>query len=259
MPDGAQVTIEDVADVYESTGPNIINRENAQRRIIIQANAHDKDLESIVSEIKAIIEEKISLPSSYFIQYGGQFESQQEATHMIMLLGTLSLVGIFLVLMAHFKSFFIALQIMLNIPMAIIGSLIVLFFTENLFSIASLVGMVTLCGIAARNGIMMISHYLHLMKYEGEEFSKDMVIRGSQERLVPVLMTALTAALALIPLVFSKGEPGKEILYPVALVIVGGLFSSTFLDIIVTPTVFYNYGKKSAEDSLENEKNEDEI
>lgn len=259
MPDGAQIRIKDVADVFESTGPNIINRENAQRRIIIQANAHDRDLNSIVSEIKAKVQGKVELPNNYFLQYGGQFESQQEATRMIILLGTLSLVGIFVVLYAHFQSSFIAIQIMLNIPMAIIGSLVVLFFTEKLFSVASMVGMVTLCGIASRNGIMMISHYLHLMKYEGETFSKHMVIRGSQERLVPVLMTALTAALALIPLVLSKGQPGKEILYPVALVIVGGLFSSTLLDIIVTPTVFYNYGRKSAEDSLKNEEKQHEV
>jgi CzcA family heavy metal efflux pump len=259
MPDGSQIAIEDVADVYESTGPNIINRENAQRRIIIQANAHDRDLNSIVSEIKSKVDSKVKLPNNYFLQYGGQFESQQEATRMIILLGSFSLLGIFIVLFAHFKSSFIAIQIMLNIPMAIIGSLVVLFFTERLFSVASMVGMVTLCGIASRNGIMMISHYLHLMKYEGETFSKYMVIRGSQERLVPVLMTALTAALALIPLVLSKGQPGKEILYPVALVIVGGLFSSTLLDIIVTPTVFYNYGKKSAEDSLKNENTQHEV
>ncbi len=259
MPDGTQVSIADVADVFESTGPNIINRENAQRRIIIQANAHDRDLNSIVSEIKTNVETKVQLPPNYFLQYGGQFESQQEATRMIIMLGSLSLIGIFVVLFAHFKSSFIAVQIMLNIPMAIIGSLVVLFCTERLFSVASMVGMVTLCGIASRNGIMMISHYLHLMKYEGEVFSKHMVIRGSQERLVPVLMTALTAALALIPLVLSKGQPGKEILYPVALVIVGGLFSSTLLDIIVTPTVFYNYGRKSAENSLKDENTKHEV
>ena len=250
MPNGQQVMIGDVADIYEATGPNIINRENAQRRIIVQANAADRDLTSIVKEIQKIVGSKVKLPDGYFIQYGGQFESQQEATRMIIILGTFSLIGIFVVLYAHFKSTFIAVQIMLNIPMAIIGSLVLLFFTEKIFSIATLVGLVTLCGIASRNGIMMISHYLHLMKHEGEIFSKDMVIRGSQERLVPVLMTALTAGLALIPLVLSKGQPGKEILYPVALVIVGGLFSSTLLDIFVTPTVFYNYGKKSAESTM---------
>lgn len=250
MPDGRQVFIEDVADIYESTGPNIINRENAQRRIIVQANASDRDLTSIVKEIQKNVAKSVQLPDGYFIQYGGQFESQQEATRMIVLLGTFSLLGIFVVLYAHFKSTFIAIQIMLNIPMAIIGSLILLFLTERVFSVATLVGLVTLCGIASRNGIMMISHYLHLMEHEGEVFSKHMVIRGSQERLVPVLMTALTAGLALVPLVLSKGQPGKEILYPVALVIVGGLFSSTLLDIFVTPTVFFNYGRKSAESTI---------
>lgn len=256
MPNGQQVFIGDVADIYEATGPNIINRENAQRRIIVQANASDRDLTSIIKEIQQKVGEKVQLPDGYFIQYGGQFESQQEATRMILILGTFSLLGIFLVLYAHFKSTFISVQIMLNIPMAIIGSLILLFITERTFSIASLVGMVTLCGIASRNGIMMISHYLHLMEHEGETFSKHMVVRGSQERLVPVLMTALTAGLALIPLVLSKGQPGKEILYPVALVIVGGLFSSTLLDIFVTPTVFYNYGKKSAESTIKKDSEE---
>lgn len=257
MPDGRQIRIQDVADVYESTGPNIINKENAQRRIIIQANASDRDLNSIVAEIQTKVKEKVQLPNNYFIHYGGQFESQQEATRMIAILSIFSLIGIFVVLYAHFKSTFIAIQIMLNIPMALIGSLVLLFMTERIFSVATLVGLVTLCGIASRNGIMMISHYLHLMEHEGENFSKHMVIRGSQERLVPVLMTALTAGLALVPLVLSKGQPGKEILYPVALVIVGGLFSSTLLDIFVTPTVFYNYGKKSAEKSIVKEAKED--
>ena len=257
MPDGSRVRIADVADVYESTGPNIINKENAQRRIIIQANASDRDLNSIVEEIQQKVKTKVQLPDNYFIQYGGQFESQQQATRMIAILSIFSLLGIFVVLYAHFKSTFIAIQIMLNIPMALIGSLVLLFFTERIFSVATLVGLVTLCGIASRNGIMMISHYLHLMEHEGEEFSKHMVIRGSQERLVPVLMTALTAGLALIPLVLSKGQPGKEILYPVALVIVGGLFSSTLLDIFVTPTVFFNYGKKSAQQSIIKEAQEE--
>ena len=259
MPNGQQVLIGDVADIYEATGPNIINRENAQRRIIVQANAGERDLNSIVKEIQNEVAKNVKFPDGYFVQYGGQFESQQEATRMILILGTLSLVGIFVVLYAHFKSTFIAIQIMLNIPMAIIGSLILLFLTEKTFSIATLVGMVTLCGIASRNGIMMISHYLHLMEHEGEKFSKDMVIRGSQERLVPVLMTALTAGLALVPLVLSKGQPGKEILYPVALVIVGGLFSSTLLDIFVTPTVFYNYGRSSAESTMKKDAEESVI
>jgi Cu(I)/Ag(I) efflux system membrane protein CusA/SilA len=179
-----------------------------------------------------------------------EFESQRSASRLMLLLGSLSILGIFLVLFAHFKSAFIPIQVMLNIPMALIGSLIAILISDRTISIASMVAFVTLCGIASRNGIMMISHYLHLMRNEGMSFSKDMVIKGSLERLVPVLMTSLTASLALVPLVLSKGAPGKEILHPVAVVIFGGLFSSTLLDLWVTPTVFYHFGKKSAEKYL---------
>ncbi len=251
MPDGRKITLEMVADIYESQGPNQINRENAQRRIVISANSNGRDLDSLVKEIQTRIASQIDLPEGYFIQYGGQFESQKTASRLILLLGTLSLIGIFLVLLAHFKSAFIATQIMLNIPMALIGSLIAIFLTDRTLSVASMVAFITLCGIASRNGIMMISHYLHLMKYEGETFSRHMVIRGSLERLIPVLMTALTAVLGLLPLVLAAGDPGKEILHPLAVVIVGGLISSTLLDMIVTPTVFYHYGKKSAEKSIQ--------
>lgn len=248
MPDGRKITLEAVADVYESEGPNQINRENSQRRIVVSANADNRDLDSLIREVQARIKEKVSsMPEGYFIQYGGQFESQQSATRLILMLGLVSLFGIFIVLYTQFKSSFIALQIMLNIPMALIGSLIAIFLSDRIFSIATMVAFITLCGIASRNGIMMISHYLHLMKFEGEKFSKDMVIRGSLERLVPVLMTALTATLGLIPLAMAQGEPGKEILHPVAVVIIGGLMSSTLLDMFVTPTVFYIFGRSSAE------------
>ncbi|MGZ3743407.1 MAG: efflux RND transporter permease subunit [Pseudobdellovibrionaceae bacterium] len=250
MPDGTKVTLEKVADVYESNGPNQISRENAQRRIVISANSSGRDLDSLVREIQGRIQQKVSLPEGYFIQYGGQFESQRSASKLILILGILSLMGIFTVLFAHFKSSFIALQIMLNIPLALIGSLLAIYLSDRSFSIATMVALITLCGVASRNGIMMISHYLYLMKYEGELFTKEMVIRGSLERLVPVLMTALTAILGLLPLLFAKGEAGKEILHPVAIVIVGGLISSTLLDMFITPTVFYHFGRKSAEKNL---------
>ncbi|MBY0472321.1 CusA/CzcA family heavy metal efflux RND transporter [bacterium] len=253
MPDGSKIPVEKVADVFESTGPNLINRENVQRRIVVQANASGRDLDSLVKEVQSKISSNVKLPDGYFLEYGGQFESQQKASRLILGLGILSLLGIFLVLYGHFKSSFIAFQIMLNIPMALIGSLVAVFMSDRILSVASLVAFITLCGIASRNGIMMISHYLHLMKFEGEKFSKEMVIRGSLERLVPVLMTALTAALALIPLLLSKGQPGKEILHPVAVVIVGGLLSSTLLDMFVTPTVFFRFGRHSAEKSLSEE------
>lgn len=250
MPDGRKVTVEKVADVFESQGPNQINRENTQRRIVISANASGRDLDSLVTEVQERIQKQVKIPDGYFLQYGGQFESQKSASRLILFLGVLSLIGIFVVLYAHFNSSFIAIQIMLNIPMALIGSLVAIYLSDRIFSIATMVAFITLCGISSRNGIMMISHYIHLMKFEGETFSKKMVIRGSLERLVPVLMTALTAVLGLLPLVLAKGAPGKEILHPLAVVIVGGLLSSTLLDMFVTPTVFFHFGKKSAERNL---------
>jgi Cu(I)/Ag(I) efflux system membrane protein CusA/SilA len=256
MPDGTKVTLEKVADVYESQGPNQISRENSQRRIVVSANSASRDLDSLVREIQQRVNQKVALPEAYFIQYGGQFESQRLASRLIMILGILSLIGIFIVLYAHFKASFIAIQIMLNIPLALIGSLVAIFISERTFSIATLVAFITLCGIASRNGIMMISHYLHLMKHENEQFTKEMVIRGSLERLVPVLMTTLTAILGLLPLVLAKGDPGKEILHPVAVVIVGGLISSTLLDMFITPTVFFHFGRKSAEKNLKTLKTE---
>lgn len=251
LPDGTKIRLDQVADIYESNGPNIINRENSARRIVVQANSQGRDLESLTAEIKTKIEKNVKLPQGYFVSYGGQFESQQQANKLMILLSIMSVIGIYLVLYMHFGSSFIAIQIMLNIPMAFIGGIIGIYLTGKIISVASLVAFVTLCGIASRNGIMMLSHYLHLMKHEGESFTKEMVIRGSLERLVPVLMTALTAILGLIPLVLAGNDAGKEILHPVAVVIVGGLISSTLLDIFVTPTVFYHFGRKSAQLSIE--------
>lgn len=251
LPDGTKITIEQVADVFESTGPNIVNRENAQRRIVVMANSSGRDLDGLVKEMQIKINQNVQLPEGYFISYGGQFESQQQAARLMTFLAVLAILAVFIVLYMHFKSTFISIQVMLNIPMAFIGGIVGIYLTDKTISVASLVAFVTLCGIASRNGIMMISHYLHLMKHEGEKFSEHMVIRGSLERLVPVLMTALTAILGLIPLALAGGTPGKEILHPVAVVIVGGLISSTLLDLFVTPAVFYHFGKKSAEKSIQ--------
>jgi HME family heavy-metal exporter len=211
----------------------------------VSANVQERDLGSTVAEMQSVVRQNLQLPQGYYIEWGGQFESQQSATRLITLLSLFSFAGIFLVLYSHFKSWELALQIMLNIPLALIGSVVAVMLTGGVFSIATLVGFITLTGIASRNGIMMISHYIHLVEHEGESFSDAMIIRGSQERLVPVLMTALVAALALIPLTVNPTAPGKEILYPVATVILGGLVSSTLLDILVTPVVFKRYGKRS--------------
>lgn len=249
-PSGAKVPLSAIAAVEESRGPNVIQHENVQRRIVVSANVSGRDLGRVVEDIQRKVGAQVTLPTGYFITYGGQFESQQSATRLIGILSLFSLAAMFLVLFAHFRSIPIVLQILLNIPLALIGSVVAIFLTGGTFSVASLVGFITLTGIASRNTIMMVSHYLHLMKEEGEQFDMHMVVRGSLERLVPVLMTALTAGLALIPLVLAKGEPGKEILYPVATVILGGLISSTLLDTIVTPAVFYRFGRRSAEKYL---------
>ncbi|HIO72177.1 MAG TPA: efflux RND transporter permease subunit, partial [Flavobacteriales bacterium] len=257
-PTGELIPIKEIADVYFENGPNTINHENTQRRMIVSCNVSDRDLGSTVAELEDKIKQEIDLPQGYFITYGGQFESQKSASRLILILSLFSLAGIFLALYSYFKSPRIVLQVMLNIPLALIGSVVAVKLTGGVFSVASLVGFITLTGIASRNGIMMISHYVHLVENEGERFDRKMIIRGSLERLVPVLMTALTAALALIPLTLAKDAPGKEILYPVATVIIGGLVSSTLLDIIVTPVVFYLFGEKALKKHLKN-KNQDEL
>ncbi|MBL7716561.1 MAG: efflux RND transporter permease subunit [Bdellovibrionales bacterium] len=254
LPNGQTIRVSDVAEVYQGTGPNMVNREDMQRRIVVSANSQGRDLGSLIQEIQSKIQEKVKLPTGYFIVYGGQFESQQQASRLLLFLGILSLIGIFVVLYIHFKSIALTLQVMLNVPLALIGSIIAIYMTERVLSVATLIAFITLCGIASRNGIMMISHYIHLVKEEGEKFDENMIIRGSLERLVPVLMTAFSAALALVPLLLSKGEPGKEILYPVAVVIVGGLLSSTLLDIFVTPAVFYRFGRRSVEKLIASQK-----
>ncbi len=256
-PSGNQLPLQQVADIEYTNSINSIYHENTQRRIVISCNVQNRDLGSTVKEIQEKIKANVKLPQGYFIKYGGQFESQQEASKLIGLLSIFAFLGIFLVLYSHFKSTLIVAQIMLNIPLALIGSVITVMLTGGTFSIATLVGFITLTGIASRNGIMMISHYIHLIEHEGEKFGKEMIIRGSLERLVPVLMTALVAALALIPLTLDAQASGKEILYPVATVILGGLISSTLLDMIVTPVVFYVFGEKALTKYFKEKKNKE--
>ncbi|MEZ4905718.1 MAG: efflux RND transporter permease subunit [Spirosomataceae bacterium] len=244
-PDGQLIPLYQIADIELTSTVNQVMHENTQRRMVISANVQGRDLGSTVAEIKERLAKEVPLPAGYFIVYSGLIESQESATSLIGFLALFSLVGIFLVLYSHFKSSRLTLQIMLNVPLALIGSVVAVMLTGGTFSVATLVGFITLTGIASRNGIMMISHYIHLVEHEGEVFGKPMIIRGSLERLVPVLMTALVAALALIPLTLDPQAAGKEILYPVATVILGGLISSTLLDIIVTPVVFYAFGEKA--------------
>lgn len=228
-----------IADIQETRGPNIIVRENVARRLVIAANVAGRDLVSTVEELRARIAQQVALPEGYFIVYGGQFESQASAAQLMLLLGVVSLVGIFLVLYMHFQSTTIVLQIMLSIPFAFVGAVFGVYVTQGIFSIASLVGLVTLTGITSRNGIMMLDHYLHLMRYEGESFDLQMIYRGASERLVPVLMTAVIGVLGLVPMLAGPEKPGSEILFPVAVVIFSGLFSGTLLNLLITPLVFW--------------------
>lgn len=255
--DGSLIPLQQIAKIELENSINAVNHENTQRRIVVSANVQGRDLGSTVKEMQETVKKELPLQEGYYLQWGGQFESQQSASKLITLLSIFSIAGIFLVLYSHFKSSRIALQIMLNIPLALIGSVIAVMLTGGVFSIATMVGFITLTGIASRNGIMMISHYIHLVQHEGEVFGDKMIIRGSLERLVPVLMTALVAAFALIPLTMDATAPGKEILYPVATVILGGLVSSTLLDMIVTPVVFKLFGEKALKKYLiEQEKKE---
>ncbi|HEY5313268.1 MAG TPA: efflux RND transporter permease subunit, partial [Pirellulales bacterium] len=247
LPGGGRVPLSAVADVEAGSGPNTINRENVRRRIIVQCNTAGRDLSGVVRDIQAQLAPiQAALPTGYFIQYSGQFESQQRATRVIGLLGLLSLACMFLALYTLFRSVNLSLQVLAALPMAAIGAVAALVVTHQSLTVASLVGFISLAGIASRNGILLIAHYLHLVRYEGEAFDLAMIERAGRERLAPMLMTALTAGIGLVPLVLAAGEPGKEILYPVATVILGGLISSTLLDFLVHPALFWCFGRQEA-------------
>lgn len=255
LPGGGSTKLESVANIYEAAGPNTINRENVRRRIIIQCNTTGRGLVDVVRDIQARVRPiEQSLPTGYFVSYEGQFQSQQSASRVIAALFALALVGVFLVLYTMFRSANLSLQVMIALPMAFIGSVAALYVTNQTLTVAAMVGFISLCGIASRNGILLINHYLHLVKYEGETWSREMIVRAGQERLAPVMMTALTSGIGLVPLAMAAGEPGKEILYPVATVIIGGLITSTFLEFLVRPALFWKFGMREAERVVEESK-----
>ena len=270
-PSGRKVALGDVAEILDTTGPNTLNREYVQRRIVVFCNVQGRDMTSVVRDIQSAIqpvEESLQgLPGNYRIELGGQFEAQQQANFRLAVLGTFSIIGVFLLLCKALDSWVAALQVLVNIPLAAIGSVLALLLTNwpttdalqaapwwlwpkvwveaTSLSVAHWVGFITLIGIVSRNGIMMISHYVHLMKFEGEEFTERMVIRGSLERLAPVMMTAMTSFIGLLPLLFGAGQTGKEILYPLTVVVFGGMLASTILDQIVTPALFFKFGRSA--------------
>lgn len=251
LPTGrGQVRLKELADITPPTGgdagANQIKRENARRRIVVRCNALGRDLGSLVADIQAAVASEVPMPEGYFVEYGGQFESQRRATRLIAVLAAVSVVGMFAVLFVLFPAARIVLQILNAIPTAFIGGVLALVVTGQTLSVASLVGFISLGGIAVRNGVLLVTHYLHLMREEGEGFTERMVLRGSLERLAPVLMTALTAGIGLIPLVLAGQQPGREILYPVATVILGGLITSTFCEFLIHPGLFWRFSGQSA-------------
>lgn len=241
-----RIPVSSIATVEQNDGPNQIGRENGRRRIVVYANTDGNDMSSIVSNIRSVIG-GVTLPAGAFISLEGQFQAQEQAAQLIASLSVLSLLLVFLVLYSRYKSVTLAAIIMANIPLALIGSVVAMWIGDISLSVASMVGFITLAGIATRNGILKVSHYINLCKFEGETFDQAMVVRGSLERLTPVLMTALVAAFALTPLLLSADAPGKEILHPVAVVIFGGLVSSTLLDTLMTPLMYLRFGRKATE------------
>ncbi len=267
-PSGAKVALAQVAEILDTTGPNVLNREKVQRRVAVFCNVQGRDLASVVRDIKRSlqpVEQSLNqLQGEYFLDYSGQFESQQQATLRLWGFAILSVIGVYLLLTKALGSQRTAIQVVANVPLAAFGAIIALLIINRPesaefvdqpwyrwpaiwvqathLSLAHWVGFITLIGIVSRNGIMMISHYHHLMEVEGMPFGKDMIIRGSLERLAPVMMTAMTSFVGLLPLLFGHGEPGKEILYPLSIVLFGGMIASTLLDQIVTPALFYLFG-----------------
>lgn len=239
-----------IATVEEGDGPNQIGRENGRRRIVVYANTDGSDMGRVIADIRAVIA-KTPMPPGTFVSLEGQFQAQEQAMTLIVGLSLVSLAMIFLVLYARYKSAILAGIVMANIPLALIGSVIAMWLAGVSLSVASMVGFITLAGIATRNGILKISHYINLCRFEGEQFGIPMIVRGSLERLTPVLMTALVAAFALTPLLLAADAPGKEILHPVAVVIFGGLISSTILDTLLTPLLFWLLGRGPTERLLQ--------
>jgi CzcA family heavy metal efflux pump len=241
--DGQKIPLHYVADVISTSGPNTINRENVERKTVVSANVVGRDQKSAVEEIQKFINEKIQLPEGYHIEYGGQFEAEAKASKTLMATSLLSLLVIFLLLFQEFKSVKIAGIVLLNLPLALIGGVLSIYFTSGILSIPAIIGFITLFGVATRNGILLVSHYKTLHQ-EGLNLY-DTIIQGSKDRLSPILMTALTAGLALIPLAVAGDLPGNEIQSPMAKVILGGLLTSTLLNIFIVPVVYFLTNSKS--------------
>ncbi len=259
VPSGGTVPLESVATIDRSArGPARIDHEAGRRQVIVQANPRERGAVEVKDDIErslAPIRDELT-EGNYELTISGLFESEQEAAFWIGWLSVLSLIGIFIVLYTMFRSANLALQVMCALPMALIGAVAAISITGQDRTIPCLVGLISLCGIASRNGILLLDHYMHLVRYEGETWSREMLIRAGRDRVAPVLMTALTSALGLVPLILASGEPGKEILYPIATVVVGGLITSTMMEFLVRPALFWTFGRQAAQAALQRRKAE---
>lgn len=247
-PDGARALVQEVADVRMGWTPTTVNREAGSRRIVVKHNVEGRALGDVVRDVRAALAPlEARLGPGYSLRISGQFEAQQAAARRIVLLSAIALLAMFGILVAHYRSANLALQVLASIPMALVGAVAAVVMTGQSVSIAVLVGLVSLAGIAARNCILLVDHYLHLIREEGRPFGVETVLEAGKQRLVPVLMTALTAGIALVPIALTPDRPGRELIYPVATVILGGLVSSTLLDLLVTPGLFLLLGRRAAE------------
>jgi CzcA family heavy metal efflux pump len=245
-PDRRQIPLSTVATIRRDRGPNFVMRENVQRRIVVQSNVSGRDLRSVVNDIQARLAQNVTMPQGYHVEYGGQFESEAQASRQLLWLSLGVVVAIFFILSSAFGSSRDGLLIMLNLPLALIGGVVGVYLAGGVLSVASIVGFITLFGIATRNGIMLVSHIRHLQEHEGVTDFRTAVVRGATERLVPILMTALAAGLALVPIALAAGEPGSEIQAPMAMVIMFGLLSSTALNMVVVPILYERFGRPVA-------------
>jgi Cu/Ag efflux pump CusA len=240
---GAKVPLRAVAQLAPSTGPNLISREDVERKIVVMCNVSGRDVASVVADVRALVDPIVADSQGYRVEYGGQFEAAEDAGRMLLLLGLGVVLGIALILHLALGSARDAFLVMLNLPLALIGGVAAVALTSGVLSVASLIGFITVFGIAARNGIMLVTHVRHLQLEEGVTSMREAVMRGALERVAPILMTALAAGLALIPLALAGEEPGNEIQSPMAVVILGGLLTSTALNMLVVPAIYLRYGR----------------
>jgi CzcA family heavy metal efflux pump len=242
-PTGAVVPVRVLAEVRREEGPNMVLRENVQRRIVISCNVAGRDLGGVVRDVQAAVAQAVPMPAGYRVEYGGQFESEESATQRLLTLGVLVIAGLFMLLVLAFGRARDALLVMVNLPLALIGGVVGVFLSGGVLNVATMIGFITLFGIATRNGIMLVSHIQHLMEKEGVVDLREAVERGARERLIPILMTAMAAGLALIPLALGSGQSGSEIQTPMAIVILCGLTTSTLLNMFVVPTLYLRFGR----------------